>query len=101
MSAPDPIVVIARWQVAEAQVAEVLEIVTGLRRQSLAEPGCLGYEVFRSVEDPGSILLIERYRDDAAIEAHRQSPHYRALVADRIVPMLSSRHVELLRGATR
>lgn len=98
MSAPDHIIVIARWQMDEARVAEVLELVTALRQHSLAEPGCLGYEVFRSTENPGAILLLERYRDNAAIDAHRHSAHYRELAVDRIIPLLSSRQVELLRA---
>jgi quinol monooxygenase YgiN len=81
---------------AEERVAEVLELAATVRQHSLAEPGCLGYEVFRSVEEPGRLLLVERYRDNAAIEAHRGTPHYKELVAQRIVPMLSARKVELL-----
>lgn len=98
MSAPAQIVVVARWQMAEERVADVLELVAALRRQSLAEPGCLGYDVFRSTDDPGSLLLLERYRDSAALDAHRDSSHYRELVVGRIVPMLSGRQVELLRA---
>ena len=98
MSAAGTITVLARWQVPEARVAEVLKWVAALRQQSLAETGCLGYEVFRSPDDAGTVLLVERYRDDAAIEAHRNSLHYRELVTARIVPALSSRQVELLRA---
>jgi len=97
MSAAGAITVLARWQMPEAAVAEVLKLVSTTRQHSLAETGCLGYEVFHSVEEPGSLLLLERYRDEAAVEAHRQSLHYRELVAARIVPLLTSRQVELLR----
>ena len=96
MSASEPIVVVARWQVAEERVADVLEWVATLREHSLAEPGCLGYEAFRSVDDPSAMLLIERYRDQAAIDAHRGSIHYQQLVVGRIIPLLKSRQVELL-----
>ena len=74
----------------------MLPLTAELRFGSLAEPGCLGYEVFRHVDDPGALLLLERYRDSAALEAHRHSGHYRELVVDRILPLLESRHVELL-----
>jgi quinol monooxygenase YgiN len=96
MSAPGQIVVVARWRMAEERVEGVLELVAALRQQSLAEPGCLGYEVFRSTDDPGTLLLLERYRDEAAIEAHRNSVHFQELVVGRIIPVLSSREVELL-----
>ena len=96
MSAPGVITVAARWQVAENALGEVLAIVAELRPQSLAEPGCLGYEVYQGVDAPGSLLLMERYRDAAALEAHRQSAHYQALVVGRVLPLLAGRQVEFL-----
>ena len=97
MSAAGPIVVVARWRMTPARVPEVLALVAGLREQSLAEPGCQGYEVFQGVGEPGELLLLERYADHAAIEAHRASEHYRSLVVQRILPLLDGRQVELLR----
>ena len=40
------------------------------------EPGCLRFDVLQDTEDPNRIHLYEVYRDEAAIEAHRQAPHY-------------------------
>ena len=40
------------------------------------EPGCLRFDVLQDQEDPNRIHLYEAYRDDAAIETHRQAPHY-------------------------
>ena len=95
-AATGPVTVLARWVVAPGREAEVRELVATLRERSLAEAGCLGYEVFASVDDPATMLLAERYRDADAIEAHRGSAHYRDLVAGRILPLLASRQVELL-----
>jgi quinol monooxygenase YgiN len=94
----DPIVVVARWAVRSGSVDDVLALVAELREKSLAEPGCAGYEVFRSTEAPDTLLLVERYRDAASLEAHRASGHYRSLVVERILPMLADRRVELLRA---
>ncbi|PZP61594.1 MAG: antibiotic biosynthesis monooxygenase [Pseudoxanthomonas spadix] len=97
MSASEaPIVVVARWTVAAAAIAEVRALLPQLQRQSLAEPGCLGYEVLESGAAPEVIVLIERYRDAAAIDAHRNTAHYRELVASRIAPLLVQRQVDLL-----
>lgn len=93
---PAPIVVIARWTIAEASLAEVLALLPQLQRKSLLEPGCLGYEILQSAKAPNTLVLIERYRDEQAIEAHRDSAHYRALVAGRIVPLLVERQVDIL-----
>ena len=96
MSLSDQIVTMARWRTRKDAHGEVLRFTTELRLRSLAEPGCLGYEVFTHLDDPGELLLIERYRDDAALQAHRLSSHYREMVVDRILPLLEGRQVELL-----
>ncbi|WP_431050296.1 putative quinol monooxygenase [Roseateles sp. L2-2] len=98
MSAGTPLVVVARWRMAPEAVPEVLGLVAALREQSLDEPGCKGYEAFQSVGTPGELLLLERYADQAAIEAHRASAHYQTLVVQRILPVLSGRQVELLQA---
>ena len=91
------ITVVARWQPADGQLGEVLAILAEVRPQTLAEPGCLGYEIYRGVDSPHSLLLLEHYRDEAALEAHRQSAHYQSLVVGRAVPLLAVREVQLLR----
>ena len=40
------------------------------------EPGCLRFDVLQDNEDPNKIHLYEVYRDQTALDAHRQAPHY-------------------------
>ena len=40
------------------------------------EPGCLRFDVLQDIEDPNKIHLYEVYKDQAAVDAHRQAPHY-------------------------
>ena len=40
------------------------------------EPGCLRFDVLQDNEHPNRIHLYEVYRDQAALDAHRQAPHY-------------------------
>lgn len=98
MSASGQVTVVARWQLKDGALGEVLSILAELRPKSLAEPGCLGYEVYQGVGAACSLLLLERYCDEAALEAHKQSQHYRTLVAERVLPLLADRQVELFRG---
>jgi quinol monooxygenase YgiN len=93
----EPVVVVAHWQTTEAALDTVLAHVAELRPQALAEPGCLGYAVFQSVDDPTGLVLIERYRDRPALNTHANSAHYRELVVERIRPLLTDRQVEILR----
>ena len=96
MSTSEPVVVVAHWQTTEAARPTVLAQIADLRPQSLAEPGCLGYEAFQSIGDPTALVLIEHYRDQAALEAHQSSPHYQDLVVGHVRPLLVDRRVELL-----
>jgi quinol monooxygenase YgiN len=40
------------------------------------EPGCLRFDVLEDINDPNVIYLYEVYRDEGALEAHRQAPHF-------------------------
>lgn len=40
------------------------------------EPGCRAFVVSRSVENPQVFTLAELYDDEAALEAHRLTPHF-------------------------
>jgi quinol monooxygenase YgiN len=96
MSKSDEIIVLARWKASERTLAEILQHIPELKKQTLGEPGCRGYQVFRQLEDPTDLLLIERYANQAAQDAHRNSKHYQELVLGRIIPLLEGRSVELL-----
>lgn len=41
------------------------------------EPGCRRFDVCRDPEQPAAFILYEIYDDQAAIDAHLQSAHYR------------------------
>jgi len=43
-----------------------------------AEPGCLRYVPYRSLEDPDDFLFHEVYADDAAMDVHMNAPHLAA-----------------------
>jgi autoinducer 2-degrading protein len=60
------------------------------------EPGCLLYRAARSVEEPDVFVLYEEYVDEAALLAHRETAHFRALIEETVVPLLVSREREVL-----
>jgi len=41
------------------------------------EPGCFRFDILQSDEDPNRFHLYEVYADQAALEAHRNAPHYK------------------------
>jgi len=40
------------------------------------EPGCLRFDVLQDNEAPNRVHLYEVYKDEAAIAAHREAPHF-------------------------
>jgi quinol monooxygenase YgiN len=40
------------------------------------EPGCLRFDVLQDNADPDHYYFYEIYRDEAAFDAHKRTPHY-------------------------
>ena len=62
--------------------AEEMEA-SGIADAIRAEEGNLRYEYFQPLNDPETVLLIDSWRDQAAIDAHHESPMMRAPAALR------------------
>ena len=70
------IVLAVTWVANPGREAEVAGIFRKLEAASRQESGCLMYIVHRHRADPARFFIYEQYQDDAALEAHRQSPHF-------------------------
>jgi (4S)-4-hydroxy-5-phosphonooxypentane-2,3-dione isomerase len=88
---------LARYHVKKGQgdlVEDALqEMAIAVKRD---EPACLTYRASRSTEDSDVFVLYEEYEDEAALLAHRETPHFGELIEGRIVPLLESREREVL-----
>jgi len=88
---------LARYHVrqgnGDAVVRALREMGEAVRRD---EPRCLIYRAARSNEDPDTFVLYEEYEDEAALLAHRETPHFKSLIEDTVVPLLASREREIL-----
>lgn len=62
------------------------------------EPGCLRFNVLQDESDPNRIYLYEIYRDQAALEAHRKTPHFARFAA--VVPETVEGQLEVRRTHT-
>ena len=58
------------------------------------EPGCALYHACRSKDNPDLFMLYEHYVDQAALEAHRETPHFKEIIEGTIIPMLEKRERE-------
>ena len=52
-----------------------------LAEATRAEEGCLAYDLFESGSVPGTFVTVERWTDQAALDAHMGQPHVAAAFA--------------------
>lgn len=71
-------------EVEEQHWDEVRRVLAELTGHSRREPGCITYLTHQSKEDPRRFYIFERYRDEAALDAHRASEHFQRLAAGRL-----------------
>ena len=88
-----PVYTFAKWQVQEEHLQEVLSILPQLVKSSTNEEGNLFYKIHQSLSDTHTLILFEGYKDEAALDEHRGSEHFKNLVIKQIVPMLEKREV--------
>ena len=53
-----------------------MELIEADQEGTLAEPGCVRFDVVRSAEDPHEFLIWEVYLDADAAAFHKTTPHY-------------------------
>ena len=88
-----PVYVFAKWQVKEGRLNNVLELIATVAWQSRAEEGNLFYHIHQSKSDTNVLVLSEAYADEAALDIHRNSDHFKNIVIGKIVPELENREV--------
>ena len=49
----------------------------GMCAPSRAEEGCIFYNLYSSQEDSGTFHFFECWRNQSALDAHREMPHYK------------------------
>lgn len=94
MSTTPQIQLIARHTIKAGHEAAVFAALDRLIAAARTEPGNLAFEMFRSVDDERSYVLLERYASREALAAHRAAPHFRQYLLDEIAPRLASRVIE-------
>lgn len=57
---------------------EFLELMAGMVEGTRRESGCLRYDLFSAGGEGSGFHLFEIYADSAALDAHRETDHYKA-----------------------
>lgn len=79
--AGNPVIVFASFSPNAGQEGDVEEILKGMVGPTRAEPGNETYDLYEKTaeaEGPKTFHLFERYTDADALQAHRDSEHYKA-----------------------
>lgn len=76
----------------EAQCKEYIRL---LQEHSRKETGCVQYVGHQSLDDSRRFLFYEVYRDQAALQAHREAPYFAQYVHGGLDGIMESRTREL------
>lgn len=91
------IALVARYTVCAGREEEVAARLQALAPLVRAEAGCSEFLVHVSPQDARRILLYEQYLDEQALAAHRETPHFKAVIEGQVLPLLAEREREVYR----
>ena len=89
----EPLTLIARVRAKAGQEARLRRELMGLVAPTLAEPGCLRYDLHESNDQAGVFLFYEAWTSETGLDAHFQTPHMQAYLQK--VPELVEGSIEL------
>jgi len=84
------VVLAVTWMAKVGRESEVMAVFEKLTTESRKEPGCVMYQEHKHKTDPRRFFIYEQYKDDAALETHRTSPHFLQL-AKKDLPKIGDR----------
>lgn len=95
MDADGAVIMIARFDARDGMADVLTSRLQEMVRLTLAEPGCVRYELHQLEEAPAQLLLIEQWDTQQSLDTHMRTEHVRALVSD--APSLTVRNIEIVR----
>ncbi len=90
-----PIAQIVHLQVRRDALDTFLSEASANIRASRQEPGVIQFDLLQKQDDPCAFILYEMYTNNAALEAHRNTPHFARWV-EKGVPTLQGERVRVL-----
>lgn len=73
--------VIAKLGVKEGKMAEAVEMIKKLVAEVAKEEGTLIYKFCKESKKPNTLVVMEAYKDKAALQAHSSTPHFQEFFA--------------------
>ena len=72
--------IVAKFKVNASEEENFLKLVNELGMASRAEEGCIEYILHKDVTKELTYCILEKWKDQAAIDLHNSSQHFTALV---------------------
>ncbi len=85
-----------RMKFAEADHDTVSEMLRKLTLASREEPGCVTYVAHFVDGDAATVLIYEQYVDEAALDAHQKSQHFREYGAEGFYRLMRAQQIKYL-----
>jgi quinol monooxygenase YgiN len=87
---------IVRLRFEKADMEQVVALFRKLTNASRQEPGCVTYVVHTVEDDPTTVVLYEQYENAAALDHHRNSPHFHEFAIGGVYQLMRDRQLENL-----
>jgi quinol monooxygenase YgiN len=81
---PEQVTLIPFFTVRPGQEDAVARCLLDMVEPTRAEPGCLGYDLYQSVEDPSVMFLHEVWADQKALDRHMNTPDFYRILRGRV-----------------
>ena len=85
------LVLAVTWVAKPGNESEVRSILERMGEASRQEPGVVDYTTHVNPENGAEFFIYEKYHDEAGLEAHQETEHFKTLVLERAIPLLESR----------
>jgi quinol monooxygenase YgiN len=89
------IVLIVHMTIKPGKQDECIRLLREMTAETVKEAGCIQYVTHQSTENPLKFAFYERYKDQAALDAHRTSPHFAKYIKGGIDAIVELRTREL------
>lgn len=85
------LLVVAQWEAKPGQDDKVADILGRFLPEAQREAGTKLFLIARAKENPAQFLFYELFVDEAAFKAHQETTHFKTLIAQQALPLLSKR----------
>jgi quinol monooxygenase YgiN len=78
-----PLILNVHMQALAGRERELETELRALLEPTRNEPGCMAYELHKDPENPAKFMFYEKFKNQAALDLHLDSPHFKRFMAYR------------------